>query len=288
VVAGKAGEMDRNDIRRADNLHSSWDDVVLGRAPADPTPVGGDVADLIARLQALGDPPEQDSARERVWHELEQHPRWKEPDVQTPVFSLNGAVAPPLAIPPRAIRPARPAVPDRWNRSLAEAAIALLVIMALVAGYFTLAREPQTASPLPGVATPTTEGMPAADWPMYRGNPARTGVMPGPGPDGQPVEVWRFQAQGPASRSPAIAGGVAYLQSGDGNAYALDAMTGAERWHVALGTADNTPAIVGDMLYVNDGVGALVALNTADGAERWRVAESISSNASPVVVDGVI
>lgn len=288
AVTGKAGEMDRNDHRRADILISFWDDVALGRAPADPTLVGEEVADLIARLQALGDLPEQDSARERVWHELEQHPRWKEPDMESAVFSLNGAVAPPSTLPLGPIRPNLPVRPIRWNRSLAEAALVLLAIMALIAGYFSVVRNTRPASPLPEVATPIAEGTPAADWPMYRGNAARTGVMAGPGPDGQPVEVWRFQAQGPASHAPVVAAGVAYLQSGDGNVYALDAANGAERWHVDLGAAENTMAIVGETLYVNDGVGALVALDALNGAERWRFAEGISSLATPIVVDGVL
>ena len=283
--------MDRNDLRRADNLLSSWDDVVLGRAPADPALLGDEVANLITRLRALADFPEQDSARERVWHALEQHPRWKEPDVHSPAFSQNGAIAPPLALPPRVGRPAPLALPARPNRRvspIAYAAIALLVIMALVAGYFTVVHAPQPAGPLPGVATPTPDGTPAADWPMYRGNPARTGVMAGPGPDGQPVEAWHLETQGSASQAPAIAAGVAYLQSGDGNVYALDAVTGAERWHVALGGVEGAPSVAGDTLYVGDGAGALVALDTANGAERWRFAESISAAAAPVIDNGVV
>ena len=69
-----------------------------------------------------------------------------------------------------------------------------------------------------------------ADVPMYRANPARSGEMPGPGPEGQPVERWRVQAAGSATRSPAVAGGVVYAGSGDGTLSALDAATGAERW----------------------------------------------------------
>ena len=160
--------------------------------------------------------------------------------------------------------------------------------MALVAGYFSVVRQPERGAPLPSVATPSPDGGLAADWPMYRGNPARTGVMAGPGPMGQPVELWRFNAQGPASRSPAIAAGVAYLQSGDGFVYALDAATGAEHWRVDLGAGESTPAVVGDTLYVNDGVGALVALDIATGAERWRFAEEIAAAASPIVVDGLL
>ena len=160
--------------------------------------------------------------------------------------------------------------------------------MALVTGYFSVVRQPERAAPLPAVATPSPEEGLAADWPMYRGNPARTGAMAGPGPQGQPIELWRFNAQGPASRSPAIAAGVAYLQSGDGVVYALDAATGVVRWRVDLGAGESTPAVVGDTLYVNDGVGALVAFDIATGAERWRFADEIAAGATPIVVDGVL
>lgn len=177
-------------------------------------------------------------------------------------------------------------IPRRKRWLLAQAAIALLLIVAVIGAYFSFVqREDRATAPI--VATPTADATPAADWPMYRGKPARTGAMAGPGPDGLPVELWRFEAQGPASRSPAIAAGVAYLQSGDGHVYALDAATGAERWRADLGTAEDTPAIVGDTLYVNDGVGALVALDAATGSERWRFAESVAPFASPIVVNGV-
>src|SRR5215211_159852 len=62
----------------------------------------------------------------------------------------------------------------------------------------------------------------SADWPMYRGNPARTGEMAGPAPHGDPVELWRFQAGGAIDTAPAIAEETLYVGSDDGNLYALD------------------------------------------------------------------
>lgn len=283
--------MDRSDLRRAEILTTYWDDVALGRAPTDPPSVGGEVAELIERLQALGELPELDSARERVWHDVQQHPYWKEPDVEGFSFSANGAAAIPLANPVGWPRAGVPTVPGQGSRHwgpLAQAAIVLLVIASLIAGYFSLTQRGEIGSPLPLAATPTTEATPNADWPMYRGNPARTGAMAGPGPDGQPVELWRFQAQGPAFRSPAIAAGVAYLQSADGYVYALDAMTGDEHWRADLGTNEDTPAIAGDTLFINDGNGTMLALDAATGTERWRFAEPVAPRSTPIVVDGVL
>ena len=113
AVGGKAGAMDRNDLRRADNLFSFWDDVVLGRAPADPSRVGDDVAELIEQLQTLGDLPDQDAARARVWRDLEAHPRWKEPGMESSVVSLNGShgPTPDTATSPNPASPAHSARP---------------------------------------------------------------------------------------------------------------------------------------------------------------------------------
>ena len=51
---------------------------------------------------------------------------------------------------------------------------------------------------VPG-ATAASAQTPAATGervPIYRGDAARTGVMPGPAPDGEPGELWRAQASG--------------------------------------------------------------------------------------------
>ena len=60
---------------------------------------------------------------------------------------------------------------------------------------------------------------------MYQGNPARTGEMPGPGPDdSNGVEaIWQFAAAGVISSSPAVVDGVVYIGSFDRNLYAIGA-----------------------------------------------------------------
>ncbi|MFT4040705.1 MAG: PQQ-binding-like beta-propeller repeat protein, partial [Thermomicrobiales bacterium] len=175
---------------------------------------------------------------------------------------------------------ARPASPV-----LAQALLALLLVAALVAGSLTMLRQRDQRAAAPLLATPAATT--PSDWPMYRGNPARSGYTSTPGPDGQPVILWQYTAGGTAWRSPAVAGGVAYLQSGDGMVTALDAASGAVRWQVALGSASDTPSIVGDTLYVNTGGGNLVALDAATGAERWRFAQHVAAGTTPLVVDGV-
>ena len=99
------------------------------------------------------------------------------------------------------------------------------------------------ATPTPSANTPSVEPTTAASSGLngvrvetYRGNAARTGVMPGPGPAGTPQVAWQFAAGGPFGSSPVVRDGVVYAVSGDGVVHAIDLATGVERWSVALGS----------------------------------------------------
>lgn len=269
-----------DDVRSLHAMRRYWDGVTRG-GPATPGELDPELASLIQQLHAIpGVPPDPSYARQ-LRENLMQATTAPLPLTLDP--SLDGRAE--SSLPGGRFPALHPPRKTTWAWS--QAIVALIVIVAILAAYVSFSRQNDRAV-APGVATPTADATPAADWPMYRGNPARTGVTPGPGPDGEPVEVWRFQAEGPASRSPAIAAGVAYLQSGDGHVYALEAATGKERWKIDLGSGENTPAIAGDTLYVNDGIGALVALDAANGAERWRFSPGVAAFATPVVVDGVL
>jgi hypothetical protein len=114
-----------------------------------------------------------------------------------------------------------------------------------------------------------------SDVPMFRGNPARTGEMPGPGPDdsGGIAEIWRAKIGNQSTSSPAVVDGVVYVGSDDGNLFAVDAVDGTERWVFATGEwIESSPAVVDGVVYVGSGDKNLYALNAADGTERWRFA----------------
>lgn len=127
--------------------------------------------------------------------------------------------------------------------------------------------------------------------PMFGGDPARTGVMPGPGPD--PANGiagrWRFATESKIGSSPAVVDGVVYVGSLDGRLYAIDAASGAERWRVA--TKDgiySSPAVVDGMVYVGSFDGNLYAVDAASGEERWRFATGDVITSSPAVAGGVV
>jgi outer membrane protein assembly factor BamB len=123
-----------------------------------------------------------------------------------------------------------------------------------------------------GGTSPTTTPPVSADVATYRGDAARTGLMPGPGPSGQPALAWQFDADGPIRSSPVSVGGSAFVTSESGIVFALDLDSGEERWHVALGSdvGAATPLVAGGLVILGDRGGILHALDVATGAERWR------------------
>src|SRR5439155_27027863 len=92
--------------------------------------------------------------------------------------------------------------------------------------------------------------------PTYRGDAARNGVMPGPGPIADASLRWKLTADGPIRSMPVVAGGLVYLAADSGSLYALDLATGRQLWLAHASTSNlSTPDIVGGMLI----------MKTADG-----------------------
>jgi outer membrane protein assembly factor BamB len=95
---------------------------------------------------------------------------------------------------------------------------------------------------------------------------------------------------GAAPTRPVVADGTVHVTAGT-RVVALDARTGAERWHFdAPAVMLAPPAYVpgpgasGGGVYVVDHLGTVYALDPADGRQRWRVATESRQSAEPVVV----
>ena len=106
----------------------------------------------------------------------------------------------------------------------------------------------------------------------YHGPPGRTGVMPGPGPIGEPRQDWTVSLGGPLGSlgMPLVQGGLVFTADGSGTITASDETTGAERWrHSGTGRAAGSILIAGGRLIVGDDVGGLTALEPATGQVLW-------------------
>lgn len=209
-----------------------------------------------------------------------------------------------------------------------EVALIIVLVLGSLGILWTTTRDDRRVI-APGDATPTAESTPVQppDVPMYRGNPERTGVMPGPGIDGAPSELWRlefdgiasapavvngilyfgvgngeiravaasteedlwtFTASSPIGSHPAVVDGVVYIGGDDGVLHALDAMDGSEVWSFPDAAPDTSVAVVGGVVYTGSAGGDFLALDSATGTEIWRSPLGEGVSRHPAVASGVV
>jgi outer membrane protein assembly factor BamB len=108
-------------------------------------------------------------------------------------------------------------------------------------------------------------------------------------------ELWSYPVDEPGAAGsvvtrPVVAGGIVHLTAGT-RVLALDARTGAERWHFEAPAVMFAPPVhvpgpgaAGGGIYVTDHLGTVYALDPADGRDRWRVATEPRQSLEPVVV----
>ena len=134
---------------------------------------------------------------------------------------------------------------------------------------------------------------PAADWPLFRGDPAQTGVAADPLPDKLAVR-WQFKTGGDPNTASvegtaAIASGVAYVGAMDDHLYAIDLATGKEKWKLKTGAIKVPVGVRGGAVYAGTIDGVLVCADAASGKEKWRfTAESEVSSGVNFTADGVL
>jgi outer membrane protein assembly factor BamB len=108
---------------------------------------------------------------------------------------------------------------------------------------------------------------------MFRGNLQHTGVYKAPGVPKFSGIRWKFRTAGRVISSPAVVDGVVYVGSTDGNLYAIDAGSGAEKWKFATkGWVVSSPAVDSGTVYFESYDSNLYALNAATGKLKWKFA----------------
>jgi len=127
---------------------------------------------------------------------------------------------------------------------------------------------------------------------MYHGGPDRTGVMPGPGPTGQPTIGWDVARGGaiPFSIMPIVASGHVIVADASGTLAALDEGTGRELWTAGLGTTTrSSPVLIDGLVIAATDAGTLIACNSRNGARAWQSTIGRDAiTASLLVADGAL
>ena len=85
---------------------------------------------------------------------------------------------------------------------------------------------------------------------------------------------WSYTTGGNVGTSPAVANGVVYVGSADGNVYALNASTGAKLWSYHAGGIDSSPAVANGVVYVGSADGSLYAFGLPDGGQSKQATAS--------------
>ena len=97
--------------------------------------------------------------------------------------------------------------------------------------------------------------------------------------------------------SPAVVNGSVYFGSGDGNVYAVDAVSGALQWKFSTrDVVHASPAVAGGIIYIGSWDSTLYALDAESGQPKWTfkagddpvIHNQVGFQSSPAVVDGTV
>jgi outer membrane protein assembly factor BamB len=106
---------------------------------------------------------------------------------------------------------------------------------------------------------------------MFRSDVARTGVYTSQAAEKIDGALWSFKADDVISGTPAIVGDMVYDGSRDGNIYAIDRSTGAEKWRFHTGGGiETSPTVEDGVVYCGSDDGYLYSLDAATGKLKWK------------------
>jgi outer membrane protein assembly factor BamB len=110
-----------------------------------------------------------------------------------------------------------------------------------------------------------------ADSPMFRNDPAHSGIYNAAGAPRFIKVKWSFHTDGEVISSPAIVSGVVYVGSNDGNLYAIDQQSGSLKWKFPTGARiSSSPAVADDLVYFGSYDGNFYAVEAGGGKLRWK------------------
>jgi outer membrane protein assembly factor BamB len=125
-------------------------------------------------------------------------------------------------------------------------------------------------------------------WTMFHHDALRSGATPASAPNG-PNLMWSFTTGSNVYPSPVVTDGMVFIPSYDGNLYALDEYSGAQRWvFYTSAPIYATPAVVNGVVYLASKDTALYAIDEQTGSLLWKRVNISPITSSPVVADGKV
>jgi outer membrane protein assembly factor BamB len=111
----------------------------------------------------------------------------------------------------------------------------------------------------------------APSWPVFRGNPALTGVAAGTLPQ-KPGLLWTFKTGGAIKSSAVIGAGKIFIGSDDGNLYAVSFSDGKQVWAFKADSAvEAPPLLAGHSVFAGSVDGLFYAVDAEAGRLLWKV-----------------
>lgn len=174
---------------------------------------------------------------------------------------------------------AHPVSRARRGSAFPFAAPPLLVLTAIL--FFL--RLPASGADLPAAA-PAPSGAPL--WPVFRGNPALTGVA-NDSLSATNSLLWSFKTGAAVKSSAVIGTDRLYIGSDDGKLYALNFADGKQVWAFQAADAMQAPPLlVGNRVFAGSEDGLFYALDASTGALLWKVQTDGKIQASANAVPG--
>ncbi len=128
----------------------------------------------------------------------------------------------------------------------------------------------------------------ASSWPMFRGDPGRTGARPATTAAREVRHRWHARV-GAVAASPVISGDLVIAASADGSLCFLDRRTGRVLEKVHAGSAiESSPAVAAGVIHVGTDDGTVVGIGLADGRERYRAKIGSLVRSSPLAAGGLV
>jgi eukaryotic-like serine/threonine-protein kinase len=111
----------------------------------------------------------------------------------------------------------------------------------------------------------------AADSPMFRADPAHSGLYDAAGVPKFSKVKWKFKTGGGVYSSPAILKGTLYIGSTDHHFYAVNLADGTLKWQIETASGiTSSPAVENGVVYFSSYNGRFYALETETGKLKWK------------------